>query len=62
MTQGKIAGVSKINPHLPKNIILAHQAGDNPINQLISQPNDQNGSTYFYDSVVRIRKAGETNG
>ncbi len=55
--QGKIAGVSKINPHLPKNIILAHQAGDNPINQLISQPNEQNGSTYFYDSVVYIRKA-----
>ena len=60
--QGKIVGVSKINPHLPKNIILAHQAGDNPINQLISQPNEQNGSTYFYDSIVKIKKWRETNG
>ncbi|MEH7247155.1 molybdopterin-dependent oxidoreductase [Neobacillus niacini] len=55
--QGKIVGVSKINPHLPNTIILAHQAGDNPINQLILQSNEQNGSTYFYDSVVYIRKA-----
>ncbi|SDM92047.1 molybdopterin-dependent oxidoreductase [Bacillus sp. OK048] len=55
--QGKIVGVSKINPHLPKTIILAHQAGDHPINQLISQPNDQIGSTYFYDSMVKIKKA-----
>ncbi|MCM3691873.1 molybdopterin-dependent oxidoreductase [Neobacillus niacini] len=60
--QGQIIGVAKINSHLPKNIILAHQAGNNPINQLIIQQNKKDDvSTYFYDSIVYIRKWSEAN-
>ncbi|MEH7013735.1 molybdopterin-dependent oxidoreductase [Neobacillus niacini] len=59
--QGQIVGVAKINPHLPKNIILTHQAGNNPINQLIIQQNEEDVSTYFYDSIVYIKKWRESH-
>ncbi len=63
--QGAITGVAKINPTLPRNVVLASQAGSNPINQLIFQKEDHdaNGSsTFFYDSIVKIRKGRDTHG
>jgi predicted molibdopterin-dependent oxidoreductase YjgC len=57
--EGLIVGRVKINPTLPNNVVLAAQAGSNPINRLINQTKDQTlhaSSTFFYDSTVRIRK------
>lgn len=55
---GFIIGIARISHHLPENVVLAHQAGDNPINQLIKNKNTEKPdcSTYFYDSIVRLRK------
>lgn len=55
---GKIVGLAKINPRLPAMIILAHQAGQQPINLLIKNEADytKETSTYFYDSHVNMRK------
>lgn len=55
---GTITGIARINPFLPRNLVLARQAGDNPINQLIKQKErrDKDTSTYFYDSMVSLRK------
>lgn len=61
---GSIIGTAKINPTLPNQVVLASQAGNNPINQLITQTDDKgaNGSsTFFYDSMVNIRKWREKN-
>ncbi|MCL6572394.1 MAG: molybdopterin-dependent oxidoreductase [Bacillus sp. (in: Bacteria)] len=63
---GLIIGFAKINTLLPKNVITAKQGGNNPINQLIglrSAPKlDMNeSSTFFYDSMVDIRKWREEN-
>ncbi|ALC91313.1 dehydrogenase [Bacillus sp. FJAT-18017] len=60
---GKIAGIAKISAHLPDSIILTHQAGSNPINQLIKKKDSENSdsSTYFYDSVVGLRKWRENH-
>lgn len=62
---GKITAVAKINPYLPKKVILVNQAGENPINQLIVhtvQTKKAKTSTYFYDSSVDIRKWCEHDG
>jgi len=59
---GLIVGTAKINPTLPNNVVLATQAGSNPINQLISQKEEKDknsSSTFFYDSIVKIRKWSE---
>jgi anaerobic selenocysteine-containing dehydrogenase len=56
---GAITCRAKINPTLPNNVVLAHQAGSNPINKLITQPKEQDlheSSMFFYDSTVKIRK------
>ncbi|WP_251552150.1 molybdopterin-dependent oxidoreductase [Neobacillus muris] len=61
---GQLVGVAKINPYLQKNIILAHQSGNNPINQLIHQQEhlvSADVSTHFYDSTVSIRKWSEAH-
>lgn len=56
---GSIVYSIKENPYLPTNVILADQAGENPINQIISIENIGNPgevSTQFYDCKVKIRK------
>lgn len=61
---GKVQAIAKINPYLPKNILVVKQAGDNPINKLIVQtsnlPYDKtknwHHSTHFYDIFVDIKK------
>ncbi len=61
---GMITGRVRINKLLPKNIVLAPQAGHNPINQLISVKNENGlseSSVFFYDSRVKIRKWGEAH-
>ncbi|MED4354913.1 molybdopterin-dependent oxidoreductase [Schinkia azotoformans] len=61
---GMITGRVRINKLLPKNIVLAPQAGHDPINQLIyvKNENDQSeSSVFFYDSRVKIRKWGEAH-
>lgn len=61
---GAIKGRAKLNPHLPLGVVLSNQAGTNPVNQLInldtSTPNDDS-SAFFYDSMVKIRKWGDSN-
>lgn len=58
-----IIGTARISNHLPDNIVLTHQAGNNPINQLIKNKDTEktDSSTYFYDSIVRLRKWRESN-
>lgn len=61
---GMITGRVKINKLLPKNIVLAPQAGHDPINQLIYVKNENghsDSSVFFYDSRVKIRKWGEAH-
>lgn len=61
---GVITGRVKINSLLPKNVVLAPQAGSNPINQLIRHKSDNEvseSSVFFFDSKVKIRKWGESN-
>lgn len=55
---GKVVRHVKINPLLPAHTILAKQAGQHPINQLIKEDEkrEQEASNYFYDSLVSIRK------
>jgi anaerobic selenocysteine-containing dehydrogenase len=53
---GSIVGTAKINPSLPNNVVVAAQAGSNPINKLITHCHSQESSTFFYDSTVKIRK------
>jgi len=61
---GLIVGIAKINPTLPNNVVLAPQAGSDPINQLISPKGEQSAkgsSTFFYDSMVKIRRKSDKN-
>ncbi|WP_147535278.1 molybdopterin-dependent oxidoreductase [Bacillus marasmi] len=53
---GAIVGVAKINPYLPKDIIVTNQGGKNPINRLVVHKSDSDSSTFFYDSMVKLRK------
>ncbi|WP_070120875.1 molybdopterin-dependent oxidoreductase [Bacillus marinisedimentorum] len=56
---GKVIRRVKINPLLPSHTILATQGGQHPINQLIKEDGkqrEQEASSYFYDSLVNIRK------
>lgn len=56
---GSVVATSKINVHLPKDVILVKQTGKNTINQLIGyQMEDENSpdSTHFYDSHVNVAK------
>lgn len=62
---GMLKAVAKINPYLPKNILLMEQAGDQPINKLINQTMDIMSdeedrwlhSTHFYNIFVNIKKS-----
>ncbi len=61
---GMITGRVRINKLLPQNIVLAPQAGHDPINQLIYVKNENihsESSVFFYDSRVKIRKWGEAH-
>ncbi|MGD8191583.1 molybdopterin-dependent oxidoreductase [Brevibacillus ginsengisoli] len=61
---GSIMGIAKVNPSLPSNVLLADQAGSNPVNQLIRlhQDSSADGSSgFFYDSMVKIRKWRNSN-
>lgn len=61
---GSVRGIAKINPSLPKNVIVAPQAGKNPINILIKhrfEESTDDSSNFFYDSKVKIRKWSEGN-
>lgn len=56
---GSLVGKARINQYLPPGVILIKQAGKNPVNQLIKlNGNKLNNETssYFYDSHVRLRK------
>jgi anaerobic selenocysteine-containing dehydrogenase len=59
--QGSIVGIAKINPHLPKEIILANQASNHSINHLMQndEHSKEDSSAYFYDSVVHIRRVAD---
>jgi anaerobic selenocysteine-containing dehydrogenase len=64
--RGLIIGLAKINVLLPKNVIVAKQGGNNPINQLIGlrgapKQEIKESSAFFYDSMVEIRKWREEN-
>lgn len=59
---GSIVGRAFINKHLPPKVVLAPQAGQNPINQLIlHHPIKKETSTFFYDSFVKIKKKEDTH-
>ncbi|MBM4763396.1 molybdopterin-dependent oxidoreductase [Bacillus sp. B15-48] len=61
---GRIVGTAFVNNQLPRNVVLANQAGYNPINKLIidnRNERDSVTSTYFYDSFVQIRKRRESH-
>lgn len=62
---GIVTAIAKINPYLPKNVLLVNQAGSQPINKLIVHHSDQlythdqmekgQHSTHFYDIFVDIK-------
>lgn len=57
---GFVTAKAKTNPHLPSDVILVKQTGENSINQLICTDvrNDGNASsTHFYDSFADISPA-----
>ncbi len=58
-SQGKLEGHARVNPLLPSGVIVTLQGGKSPVNQLIKNPDGRGGesSTFFYDSMVQLRKA-----
>jgi len=53
---GFYRGRAKINPYLPKNIILAEQSDQNPVNALISSVGEERASIPYFDCMVNIRR------
>lgn len=55
---GALSGIARINPTLPDDVVQAAQAGSSPVNQLIASSGGMEiqESTYFYDSLVMLRK------
>lgn len=56
---GEITASVKLDPLLPKEVILVEQTSNNSINQLIGIPfdeEDHDESTFFYDSYVNVMK------
>ncbi|WP_042347346.1 molybdopterin-dependent oxidoreductase [Bacillus massiliigorillae] len=61
---GSFIGKALINPHLPKQVILVNQAGNNPINRLIGIEGKQTKaleSVHFYNSIVQMKKWRNTD-
>lgn len=60
---GSFVGITNVANHLPDTVVLTHQAGSNPINQIMKNTNQEtpDSSSYFYDSVVKIRKWRESD-
>lgn len=53
---GFLRGRAKINAYLPKNIILAEQSGQYPVNTLLSSRGEEIASIPYFDCLVNIRR------